>query len=96
MKRKHLIRKPLKKLEWYTPMKEPFSTRKPGENVQLDVKYVPSRHGEWLYQFRFLDAAINMQYVYESEPWKTIREYTTWYNNQRYHLGKNLPGLTPH
>ncbi|MFH1767241.1 MAG: hypothetical protein ABH826_04055 [Patescibacteria group bacterium] len=36
-KKRKLIRKPQKKQEWYTPMKEPFYAQRPGENVQLDV-----------------------------------------------------------
>ena len=175
MKKKDLIRKPQKKQKWYTPMKEPFYTQKPGENVQLDVKYVPAGKGEWSFQFRLIDTASDLQHVYESEfrdgrsairaflsaerafpfkitgiqtdnggefrgvsheflirrnvvhryipkrsapwngkveranrsvddefylnptrPWKTIRQYTKWYNHERIHLGKNLTGLTPY
>lgn len=59
---RHLIRKPQKKLSWYTPMKEPFFAARPGENVQVDVKYVPGHDGGWHYQFRFLDSVTNMQY----------------------------------
>lgn len=62
-KRRRLIRKPQKKQPWYTPMKKPFVSTKPGENVQLDVKYVPSIGGSWNYQFRFTDTFTNMQYA---------------------------------
>jgi len=62
-KKKHLIRKPQKKQPWYAPMKERFKATIPGENVQLDVKYVPGMNGEWLYQFRFTDTVTNMQYA---------------------------------
>lgn len=62
MKKKRLIRKPQKKQEWYTPMKEPYKAEKPGENVQLDVKYVPDGEGWWNYQFRFVDTVTNMQF----------------------------------
>jgi transposase len=63
MKKKRLIRKPRKKQVWYQPMKEPYYARNPGENVQLDVKYVPSRAGFWNYQFRLIDTVTNMQYA---------------------------------
>ena len=63
MKKKHLIKKPQKKQVWYTPMKEPYRSSKPGENVQLDVKYVPSLEGGWDYQFRFVDTVTRMQYA---------------------------------
>lgn len=66
MKKKQLIRKPQKKQKWYTPMKEPFMARCPGENVQIDVKYVPGRDAAWAYQFRFIDTATNMQYAKEA------------------------------
>jgi len=50
-KKKGLIRKPQKKLPCYQPMKEPYQARIPGENVRLDVKYVPSQEepGVWNY-----------------------------------------------
>lgn len=63
MKRKGLIRKPQKKLAWYHPLREPYVARKPGENVQLDVKYIPSIYGTWLYQYRFVDTASDMQFA---------------------------------
>lgn len=64
-KKKGLIRKPQKKLPWYQPMKEPYQAQIPGENVQLDVKYVPSQEepGTWNYQYRFADTYTNMQYA---------------------------------
>lgn len=39
-RRKHLIRKPQKKLLWYQPMKQALTIEKQGQGVQLDVKYV--------------------------------------------------------
>lgn len=175
MKQKRLIRKPQKKQSWYTPMKNPFYTTKPGRNVQLDVKFVPSTRGEWKYQYRFIDTATDLQYAVDMDwkdarttirafhgaarsfpfpidgiqtdnggefrgvfheyllrqeithryipkrsapwngkveranrsvddefylnptrPWKRLRDYTRWWNHERYHLGKNLTGLTPH
>lgn len=175
MKKKHLIHKPQKKQVWYTPMKEPYKAEKPGENVQLDVKYVPDGEGWWNYQFRLVDTVTNMQfsvtfplksaqmsiqallraertlpfpitgiqtdnggefrgcfhryllkrnivhryipkrsapwngkveranrsvddefYLNFNRPWKTIAQYTHWYNNKRPHLGKGMDGLTPY
>ena len=63
MKKKELIRKPQKKQKWYSPLKEPFKASKPGENIQLDVKYVPGPDRGWLYQFRFVDTVTNIQYA---------------------------------
>lgn len=64
-KRRHLIRKPQKKQPWYIPLKEPYFARIPGENVQLDVKYVPGKDLSWSYQYRFLDTVTNLQYSVE-------------------------------
>jgi IS30 family transposase len=173
-KRKHLIRKPQKKQAWYTPLKRPYRAVVPGENVQLDVKYVPGPNRTWNYQYRFLDTVTNLQYAYDTEvrdslttvsvlkqaqqyfpfqitgiqtdnggefrgsfhlhliavhithryipkrsapwngkveranrsvddeyylnpmrPWKTISQYTRWYNHERPHLGKGMGGRTP-
>ncbi len=173
-RRKRLIQKPQRRQPWYTPMKERFFSTKPGENVQLDVKYVPSLGGTWNYQFRFTDTFTNMQYAVDSldkssfaavrafagakkyfpfeiigiqtdnggefrglfagylnmkgivhrfipkrsapwngkveranrsiddeyylnpnKPWKSLSQYVRWYNHERYHVGKNMDGLTP-
>lgn len=66
-KKRGLIMKPQKKQPWYIPMKERFVSTKPGENVQLDVKYVPSIDGTWNYQFRFTDTFTDMQYALDCE-----------------------------
>lgn len=61
--KRDLIRKPQKKQAWYRPMKEPYVAARPGENVQLDVKYVPGPYGTWLYQYRFIDTVTNVQHA---------------------------------
>lgn len=65
-KKKKLIRKPQKKQPWYTPLKEPYYAVIPGENVQLDVKYVPGKDLSWHYQYRFIDTVTNLQYAVEA------------------------------
>jgi IS30 family transposase len=174
-KKKKLIRKPQKKQPWYTPLKEPYHATIPGENVQIDVKYVPGEGQTWSYQFRFIDTVTNLQYAIETQskdawstiwafqrakqyfpftiigvqtdngsefrgvfhryltnkqivhryipkrsapwngkveranrsvddeyylnpmrPWKTVAQYTRWYNHERPHLGKGMNGLTPY
>lgn len=173
-KKKKLIRKPQKHQQWYHPLKEPYYAEFPGENVQLDVKYVPGFEQSWNYQYRFIDTVTNLQYATTMEhkdalstitafkqaqkyfpftvtgiqtdnggefrgrfhdylvkkkivqryipkrsapwngkveranrsvddeyylnptrPWKTVSEYTKWYNTERPHLGKQMNGLTP-
>ena len=77
-KKRHLIRKPQKKQLWYTPLKEPYFATIPGENVQLDVKYVPGKDLSWSYQFRFMDTITNLQFAVEAkskDAWSTIWAY---------------------
>src|SRR3989339_872653 len=61
-KKKKLIRKPQEQQKWYQPLKEPYIAEFPGENVQLDIKYVPGSDSTWQYQFRFIDQVSNMQF----------------------------------
>lgn len=172
--KKKLIRKPQKKQAWYAPMKRKFKSKKPGQNVQLDVKYVPGTDSRWEYQYRFIDVLTNMQYAVHcldrsaessiyalkraersfpfaiqgiqtdnggefrgdfacylkehgiihrfipkrsapwngkveranrsvddeyylnpNRPWKTVEEYTKWYNSKRIHDGRGMNGMTP-
>jgi transposase len=64
-RKKRLIRKPQKKLAWYRPMKRRLTAKRPGQNVQLDVKYVPSPEGGWAFQYRFIDALTRWQFSVE-------------------------------
>lgn len=174
-KKKQLIRKPQRKQTWYTPMTTPFHAAVPGENVQLDVKYVPGGEGLWNYQYRFCDVFTGIQcafdffaktslvtiqafkkaeralpfpvhgiqtdnggefrglfavylhhrgiphrfipkrsapwngkveranrsvddeyYLNPTRPWKTLGQYTHWYNHERPHLGYGMNGMTPY
>lgn len=63
MKKRRLIRKPQRKQCWYAPMKHPYRAAIPGENVQLDTKYVPGKDGDWEYQYRFVDTVSNIQFA---------------------------------
>ena len=60
-RKKGLIRRPQKKLLWYTPLKEPVIVKKPGDCVQLDIKYVWIDGGR-MYQRTFTDVYTGMQY----------------------------------
>lgn len=64
-RKKRLIRKPQKRLAWYRPMKRRLKVKRPGQNVQLDVKYVPSPAGGWAFQYRFIDALTRWQFSVE-------------------------------
>lgn len=61
-KKKRLIRKPQRQQRWYQPIKQPYIATLPGENVQLDVKYVPGKEQTWDYQFRFVCSVTNLQF----------------------------------
>lgn len=85
-KKRHLIRKPQKKQPWYTPLKKPYIARVPGENVQLDIKYVPGEEMTWNYQYRFIDTVTNIQYAVETkskDAWSTVWAF--------HRAKKNLP-----
>jgi transposase InsO family protein len=85
-KKKHLIRKPRKKQSWYAPMKEPFFSRKPGENVQIDVKYVPSgkEPGTWNYQYRFIDTFTNLQFAVDCYSKSAMATLFAWGQAKKY------------
>lgn len=53
-KKRKLIRKPQKRLPWYEPMKQKLKVFKPGEGVQMDVKYVYPK-SKRRYQFSVFD-----------------------------------------
>jgi len=60
-RRKGLIRKPQRKLGWHAPLTEPLIIAKPGEGVQLDVKYVYEL-GMRKYQFSVMDPHTELYY----------------------------------
>lgn len=60
-KKKGLIRRPQRKLLWYTPLKEPVVVKKPGDCIQLDIKFV-WREGRRMYQRTFVDVYTGLQY----------------------------------
>lgn len=68
-KRKKLIRKPQRKLAWYQPMEERLVITKPGEGVQVDVKYVYNSQGLRHYLFSFLDV-FTKKYYFQVFPTK--------------------------
>ena len=61
-KKKGLIRKPQKKLPWFTPLKEVVIPQKPGDVVQVDAKYV-WEDNQRKYQRTFIDIFTGRQYA---------------------------------
>ena len=91
-KKRRLIRKPQKKQLWYTPLKQRYSAAIPGENVQLDVKYVPGTDQSWSYQYRFIDTVTNLQYAVEmdiKDAWSTI----TAFKQAKQHFPFTITGI---
>jgi transposase InsO family protein len=60
MVRKGLVRKPQKKLPWYTPLKEPLVPKYPGDVVQMDAKHL-WQEGRRTYQRTFVDVYTGME-----------------------------------
>lgn len=60
--RKELIRRPQKKLPWYTPLKEAVIPKKPGDVVQMDAKYV-WQDNQRKYQRTFIDIFTGRQHA---------------------------------
>jgi transposase InsO family protein len=61
-KKKGLIRRPQKKLEWYKPIKTAVIPRRPGDVVQMDAKYV-WENNQRKYQRTFIDIFTGRQYA---------------------------------
>ena len=61
-KKKDLIFRPQKKLQWYTPLKEAVIPKVPGDVVQMDAKYV-WEDGMRQYQRTFMDIYTGMQFA---------------------------------
>lgn len=66
LKRRNLILRPQKKLPWYEPLKEPIIPKKPGELLQIDIKYVWTPRGR-KYQRTFLDVFTGLQFAHLSD-----------------------------
>lgn len=58
-RKKKLIRKPQKQRPWYEPLKQKLSIQRPGEGVQMDVKYV-YESGRRKYKFSVFDPYTRM------------------------------------
>lgn len=91
-KKRGLIRKSLKKQQWYRPMKEPYKASFQGENVQIDVKYVPGPDMTWAYQYRFMDTVTNMQYAVNL-PFKSSRSTITAFRLAERYLSFPIIGV---
>ena len=83
--RKKLIRKPQKKQPWYQPMKERIIIAKPGQGVQMDVKYVYDQ-GVRMYQFSVFDA-YTAKYHFTVFPTKESKNAITAFKRAERYFG---------
>lgn len=63
LKKKGLIKRPQKRLPWYTPLKEPIIPTYPGERIELDSKYI-WHSGRRRYQRTFVDVYTGIPYAH--------------------------------
>lgn len=80
---KKLIRKPQRKLPWYEPMREKLTITKPGEGVQLDIKYV-YEHGVRKYQFSVFDPYTKKYHFTVFHTKHSINAVTAFQNAEQY------------
>lgn len=60
-------------------------------------RYIPKRSAHWNGKVERTNRSVDDEYYLNPmQPWKTIAQYTRWYNHERPHLGKGTDGQTPH
>lgn len=60
-------------------------------------RYIPKRSAPWNGKVERANRSVDDEYYLNpNRPWKTIAEYTRWYNHKRPHLGKGMNGLIPY
>ena len=63
---------------------------------QMPHRYIPKRSAPWNGKVERANRSVDDEYYLNwGRPWKTIAEYTRWYNNERPHVGKGMYGMTP-
>ena len=60
-------------------------------------RFRPKRSAPWNGQVERANRSVDDEYYLNpTKPWLTLSQYVHWYNFERYHLGKNMFGLTPY
>lgn len=63
----------------------------------IDHRFIPKRSAPWNGKVERANRSVDDEYYLNTtKPWKTMAQYTRWYNHERYHLGKGMNGLTPY
>ena len=80
---KKLIRRPQRRLAWYTPMKQKLMITSPGQGVQMDVKYVyPKARRQ--YQFSVFDPYTMLYHFSVFDTKESKNCITAFLNAQKY------------
>lgn len=67
------------------------------ERCHIVHRFIPKRSAPWNGKVERANRSIDDEYYLNTgRPWNTLAKYTHWYNHERYHLGKNMHGLTPY
>ena len=90
-KKKGLIRKPQRKMPWYKPMKQALVIRKPGEGVQMDIKYV-YESGIRQYLFSAL-APFTHKYYFKIFPTKESKNAITAFLKAQEYFGFKISSI---
>jgi len=88
-KKKGLIRRPQKKLAWYTPLKEPVIPTGAGEVVQMDAKYV-WQDNRRRYQRTFIDIWTGIQFATITDTMTAEDTINAFMEAEKYFLFKIL------
>ena len=60
-------------------------------------RFIPKRSAPWNGKVERANRSVDDEYYLNpTRPWKTIKEYTHWYNHKRPHLGYGMHGMTPY
>lgn len=87
--KKKLVRRPQKKLPWYTPLKDPVIPKKPGDVVQMDAKHV-WEDGTRKYQRTFVDIFTGTQFAFVTDSMTSADTILAFKKAEEYFLFKIL------
>lgn len=90
-RKKHLIRKPQRRLPWYEPLKEHIIVVKPGQAVQMDIKYV-YQNARREYQFSVFDP-FTEKYHFTILPTKESKNAIVALNNAEKYFGFKIESI---
>ena len=65
--------------------------------LKITHRFIPKRSAPWNGKVERANRSVDDEYYLNlTRPWKTLSQYTRWYNYERYHLGKGMNGMTPY